>query len=230
MTILSAPRTPHRGARPPWGSRKVAEPHFLESRLLRAALAATALGAAVLLAGCAGTSPPVQLVVLRVAPPAAVVPAAPSPWVWQLATPVRVPDYLDRDALLVPQGQAGLQALPGYRWAEPLRESLPRLLREDLAALLGEARVWAAPVPPGVQITRQLRVELLALEANSQRSAVTLRARWTITDPSAAAAPIVGTALLSVPSAGTDVDDLVAAHRLAVWRLAERIAATGRAP
>lgn len=194
------------------------------------ALHAAALLAAALLAGCAGSSPPVQLVVLRIAPPASVVQTAPSPWVWQLATPVHVPDYLDRDAVLVPQGQAGLQALPGYRWAEPLRESLPRLLRQDLATLLGEARVWAAPVPPGVQITRQLRVELLAFEANSQRSAVTLRARWTITDPSAAAAPIVDTALLTVPSAGTDVDDLVAAHRLAMWRLAERIAATGRAP
>jgi hypothetical protein len=34
----------------------------------------------------------------------------------------------------------------------------------------------------------------------------------------------VQTLNLSVPSAGTDVDSLVAAHRLALWRLAERIA------
>ena len=30
--LLSAPRTPPCGARPPGGSRKVAEPHFLESK------------------------------------------------------------------------------------------------------------------------------------------------------------------------------------------------------
>jgi uncharacterized lipoprotein YmbA len=33
--------------------------------------------------------------------------------------PVRVPDYLNRDAVLLPQGQSGLQALAGHRWAEP---------------------------------------------------------------------------------------------------------------
>ena len=71
---------------------------------------------------------------------------------WQLMLPVRLPDYLDRDALLVPQGGAGLQALPGYRWAEPLRESVPRLLRQDLAVLLGESQVWTAPLPPGLVV------------------------------------------------------------------------------
>jgi uncharacterized protein len=201
-------------------------------------LAAGVLAAS--LVGCAGTSAPIQLYQLRAAPPVAVAavaaaatvvpvvpvtPAvAPTPAVWQLAMPVRVPDYLDRDAVLVPQGQAGLQALPGQRWAEPLRESVPRLLRADLAALLGEARVWSAPLPAGVQVTRLLRVELLALESNAERSAVVLRARWSISDPNGRAAPEAHSAAFDVPSAGLEVDSLVAAHRMALWRLAERIA------
>jgi uncharacterized protein len=185
---------------------------------------ATGVLASVVVA-CAGTSAPIQLYHLRAAPPAPVLASAsPSTAIWQLATPVRVPDYLDRDAVLLPQGQAGLQALPGQRWAEPLRESVPRLLRTDLAALVGEARMWSAPVPAGVVVNRLLRVELLALESNAERSAVLLRARWSITDPSGRVAPEVQTLNLSVPSAGTDVDSLVAGHRLALWRLAERIA------
>jgi uncharacterized protein len=177
------------------------------------------------LLACAGTSAPIQLYQLRAVPPVPVVAAAsPATAVWQLATPVRVPDYLDRDAVLVPQGQAGLQALPGQRWAEPLRESVPRLLRADLATLVGDARVWSAPVPAGVVVNRLLRVELLALESNAERSAVLLRARWSITDPAGRVAPDVQTLSISVPSGGTDVDSLVAAHRLALWRLAERIA------
>jgi uncharacterized protein len=181
------------------------------------------------LVACAGSSAPIQLYQMRAAPPVAVAvavaaTASPPTAVWQLATPVRVPDYLDRDAVLVPQGQAGLQTLPGQRWAEPLRESVPRLLRADLAALVGEARVWSAPVPAGVVVNRLLRVELLALEANAQRSAVVLRARWSISDPGGRVAPEVQILNLSVPSAGTDVDSLVAAHRMALWRLAERIA------
>ena len=59
---------------------------------------------------------------------------------------MRLPEVLERDALLMPQGQAGLEALQGHRWAEPLRDAVPRLLRQDLATLLGEARVWSAPI------------------------------------------------------------------------------------
>jgi uncharacterized protein len=191
-------------------------------------LAATTV---VTLLGCASSSAPVQLYQLRAEAP---LPTANNninnTAVWQLASPVRVPDYLDRDAVLVPQGQAGLQALPGQRWAEPLRESVPRLLRADLGQLLGDNQVWAAPLPPGLVVNKLLRVELLALEANAARNAVVLRARWSIShaDPATHAyAPQVQTITLTVPSASSDVDSLVAAHRLALWRLAERIASTG---
>ena len=179
---------------------------------------------AALMSACGGNpSLPVQLVHLRAAAPGAAS-ASVSPFNWQLATPVRVPDYLDRDALLVPLGQAGLQAMPGVRWAEPLRESVPRLLRQDLATLLGENKVWTAPLPPGLVVQRQLRVELLALEANNERNAVVLRARWSVADVVGSAPPRVDSAVLSVPSA-SDADSLAAAHRTALWQLAQRIAA-----
>jgi len=189
---------------------------------------AAGLFAAALVAGCAAPSSPAQLYQLRAAPPVALplasTAATPSPLIWQLAQPVKLPEYLDSDTLLLAQGQSGLAALQGHRWAEPLRDSVPRVLRQDLAALLGESRVWVAPVPAGVVVTRRVRVELLALEANAERTAVTLRARWSVADPTGAAAPRADAATLNVPSAGTDADSLVAAHRLALWRLAERIA------
>jgi uncharacterized protein len=190
-------------------------------------LAATTL---VALIGCASSSAPVQLYQLRAEAPA---PAASTSMsniaIWQLASPVRVPDYLDRDAFLVPQGQAGLQALAGQRWAEPLRESVPRLLRADLGQLLGDNKVWTSPLPPGLVVNKLLRVELLALEANAARNAVVLRARWSISNADGATHadnPQVQTTTLTVPSSSSDVDALVAAHRLALWRLAERIAGT----
>ena len=180
------------------------------------------------LTGCASPSPPLQWLVLGAAPPLSTAStSAPAvSTIWQLMLPVRVPDYLDRDSLLVPRDQAGLLPLPGVRWAEPLRESVPRLLRQDLASLLGEARVWTAPLPPGLRVQRQLRVELLAFESNRERTAVVLRARWAMVDPSAAAAPQVESAVLTVPSVAADADSLASAHRLALWRLAERIAAS----
>lgn len=182
--------------------------------------------AGTLLVACAASVAPVQLYRLNGSAPVAPAPRAPATGSWQLMQPVNVPEYLDRDAILVPQGHSGLLALPGHRWAEPLRSSVPRVLRQDLSTLLGEARVWAAPVPGGVLISRQLRVELLALDVEAGRSSVALRARWSLADPAGTAAPRSDTVVLSVPSAGTDVDSLVAAHRLALWRLAERIVAT----
>ena len=160
-------RTPQRSAAPP-------RPHHTRARI-------AALCCAIGLSACASAPAPQWVRLPAATPPHTpevnAPKAAASPPTWQLMLPVRLPDYLDRDALLVPQGQAGLQALPGYRWAEPLRESVPRLLRQDLAALLGESQVWTAPLPPGLLVQHQLRVELLELQADAERLSVLLRAR-----------------------------------------------------
>ena len=181
------------------------------------------LSVAGLLAACATPAPPPLLLQLRGAPPAPVQ-ALVGKQVLQLMLPVALPEALQRDSLLLPQGQAGLQALPGHRWAEPLADAVPRLLRQDLAALLGEARVWAAPLPGGVSITHQLRVEVLYLLATSDRSAVVLQARWTLSDASGRTPPVVQTTQVTVPSTSTGADALVSAHRLVLWRLAEEMA------
>lgn len=190
---------------------------------LATSIALAAALAVPLLAGCAN-SPAVRLFQLRAEPPVAVGPLAiHSGWTWQLAA-VRLPEYLDRDAIVVPVGQSGLQAHSTERWAEPLRNSVPRLLRTDLVSLLGEDRVWTAPLPAGVTVTRQIRLEVLAFEPVQDLSAVRLRARWSVLDPSGATPPRNESAELLAPATGRDTDSLVSAHRLALWRLAERLA------
>ncbi len=176
----------------------------------------------VLLAACGTPSPPPQLYQLRSAPPVAVQALAAAPSV-QLLWPVALPEVLERDAIVVSQGQAGVQALSGHRWAEPLRDAVPRLLRQDLGALLGDGRVWVAPLPAGVVVQRLLRVELLALQADAGRSNVQLQARWTLSDPAGRAAAVTRVESLAVAVGGSDIDALVVAHRLALWRLAERL-------
>ena len=178
---------------------------------------------AALLSACAVTSaPPPSLYQLRGEAPSAVVPV-PTTHLLQLLS-VTLPEVLERDALVVSQGQSGLQTLPGHRWAEPLRDAVPRLLRQDLALLLGDTRVWAAAVPAGVVVTRQLRVDVLVLQTAADRNAVQLQARWTLSDPLGRTPPQVRNAQLSVPSNGSTPDAWVAAHRLALWRLAEQVA------
>ena len=138
--------------------------------------------------------------------------------------------------LVVSPGQArsrkSLQSLfwgdsDGDRAAANLRTAL-YLLRQDLAALVGEARVWTAPLPAGVVLTRRLRVEILVLQARPDRGAVWLEARWTLSDATGNTPPRVELTRIEAPTAGTEPDALVAAHRLALWRLAEQLAAALR--
>ena len=178
---------------------------------------------AAFLAACASNNtPPPALYQLRSEAPVAVAPVV-TAQVLQLLS-VTLPEVLERDALVVAQGQSGVQALPGHRWAEPLREAVPRLLRQDLALLLGDTRVWGAAVPAGVVVTRQLRVEVLVLQTTAERNAVQLQARWTLSDPLGRTPPQVRMTQLNVPSSGSTPDAWVAAHRLALWQLADQMA------
>jgi uncharacterized protein len=188
-------------------------------RVLRPALSGLLLLA---LLACAAPPPPAQLYRLRSDAPVVQVPVpAWSGRPWQLVLPVALPDYLERDAIVVPQGQAGLRALPGQRWAEPLAEAVPRVLRSDLNLRLGEGAVWAGPLPTGQAASGQLRVELTAFEATADRGAVRLTARWSLVGTSLSG----GRSEISVPVSGADVDALVATHREALWQLSGELAA-----
>jgi uncharacterized lipoprotein YmbA len=138
--------------------------------------------------------------------------------------PVSLPELLERDAILVPQGRSGVVALTGHRWAEPLRDAVPRLLRQDLATLLGADRVWVAPLPAGVQPLRQLRVDILSFQVDEPRRAVSLQVRWTVSQTGGSQPAQSRFDTVAAPVQGGDVDAIAAAHRLAVWQLAQLLA------
>ena len=190
--------------------------------------AMAAIGPVAWVVSACGSSPPVQLYRLHTAPPQPVAAAAAGGPTLQLMLPVRVPDYLDREAILLPQPGSGVLALSGHRWAESLRDAIPRVLRADLAALLGEGSVWTTPLPPGLDAERQLRVELLALEADADGRGVRLQARWIWTDARGRSVPRAELAQLQVPATGgsSSIGAVVDAHRLALWQLAVHIAAS----
>lgn len=205
-------------------------------RLLQGLPAAAAMP---LLAGCgalerlAGRSPPQRLLhlplALAMADPAAAddvtdTSLAHADEVWSLWPAVALPEYLAREAVVVAHGDGALDLLPGLRWAEPLRDALPRLLRHDLARLRGADSVWPAPAPAGVAVARLLRLEVSALHAEAARDRVLLNARWTLEDPRRLTPPRLGTAEIAVT--GAAAERIAAAHRQVLWRLAQRVAAS----
>ncbi len=203
--------------------------------------AAAALLMALLLVACAGAPvPPITWLRMPVDAAGSPTPATPAATaapvaseVWQLMAPLPLPGHLDRDSLFVPQGAGGaaVRMLAGARWVEPLREAVPRLLREDLTRQLGARPLWTAPLPPGLVPARQLRVEITAFEIAADGKALVTRARWSLADARGARAPTVHEAAFDTPasasaSAATEPEAWALAHRQAIATLAARIAAT----
>jgi uncharacterized protein len=169
----------------------------------------------------------------RGGPPVTGAPAAPAGAVWQLVLPLPLPAHLDRDSLFVPQGTSGglVRPLAGARWVEPLRDAVPRLLREDLLRRMDGQPLWTAPLPPGLAPTRQLRVEITTFEIGADGRSLATQARWSIADARGTRPPVAHEARFSTPAQQPEAAESWAlAHRQAIAALAERIAATMTGP
>jgi uncharacterized protein len=201
---------------------------MMNRRTFDKALLALAGGA---LAACASPSAPLRWYRLPSEPPSAeaaprAAAAAVGGAVWELAAGLPMPELLERDTLWVEEGTAGVRLLHGHRWAEPLRDALPRLLREDLARWV--PGLWTAPTgasAANVPIAGRVQVELLALMGSLPRRQVALSARWMVT-AGASAAPRAYRTEETVPWTDASTESLVVAQRVAMWRLAQRIAAS----
>ena len=90
---------------------------------------------------------------------------------------VRVPDWLDRTQFVMRSKDGSLEFNEQARWGEPLGRGLQRVMTENLASLLKDRRVIAAPTPPRDAIALRLSldfVEAVRLSDGGLRVAV----RW----------------------------------------------------
>jgi hypothetical protein len=143
--------------------------------------------------------------------------------------PLVLPAWLDDDRIWRPDGPSGLRPIAGLRWAEPLRDALPRALQQDLAAALGgPGQVWRAPLPPGLRIGRQLRLQIEALQPDPSGRNLLLQAQWSLASPDGAQPPQVGAFRWAQPLSSPQPDALALAMRQALQRLAGQIVAAAR--
>lgn len=183
------------------------------------------------LAGCATRdTPPRRLYGLTGTPP---LPPDAKPGqdsrAWVLSPQIALPELLDRDEMLVAEGSAGLGVWPEARWAEPLREALPRLLAEDLWRLRQPYPVTLGTTPANGAESLRLIVlvdEWLARPDGTSLQ-LKLRARWQwapLHAPVNTMLPAAGAAELVVPCSAL-ADALADAYRRSVMLLAARIVA-----
>jgi uncharacterized protein len=108
-------------------------------------------------------------------------PAAAAPSI--LIGPVVLPEYLDRPEIVTRLASNQLRVADLELWAEPLRESFPRTVEQNLTMLLASSRIqprpWTGSSPPDLVVS----VEVRRFEKTSGGK-VELAARWTIRDGS----------------------------------------------
>jgi hypothetical protein len=129
-------------------------------------------------AGCA-RSPQAHFYTLA---PMAQTSAATTPPAFSVAVyPVTLPEFVDRPQLVVNSENSRVQVLEMDRWAEPLKNAIPRLLAENLSRLLGTDQVSSYPQNAASEAGLRLVVDFLHFE--SVHDAVLVEALWSVRSP-----------------------------------------------
>ena len=109
-----------------------------------------------------------------------------------------------------------------YRWAEPLKNAIPRVIGETLTRELGTSRVLTSRSAAALPVDYRIAIEVQRFDSSLQ-SGATVDALWTITKVDGAVRRTGRT--LVTESAGGDAGSLAAAHGRALDRVGRDIAA-----
>ena len=98
---------------------------------------------------------------------------------------VSVPAWMDRPEITARTGRGEIVPDPLARWGEPITRGIQRVVTENLAALLPERHLVAAPFPVNQAVDH--RLDLAITEGARQADdTVLLEARWAILGPDGA--------------------------------------------
>lgn len=136
--------------------------------------------------------------------------------------PVTLPEIVDRPQLVIRIGVNQVALLDDHRWAEPLRNGIPRVVAENLAQLLGARQVVTYPY--NVSFDPEYRV-LLDIQRfdSAPGQTVTIDALWAVRRVPDGQ-PKTGRSLVRESTGGEDYDALVAAHSRALATVSRDIA------
>lgn len=135
---------------------------------------------AVLSAGCVmKRSAPARLYVLRAVARAEAPAPADAPRGVLGVQRVSVPAWMDRPEITARTGGEEILPDPLARWGEPITRGIQRVVTENLAALLPERHLVAAPFPVSQAVDQRLDLAITD-GARQADGSVLLEARWAI--------------------------------------------------
>jgi uncharacterized lipoprotein YmbA len=188
-------------------------------------LGALALAAA--LAACVGApAPREQFFTLASPNPGVAPPTSASPGVF--VGPISVPAAVDRTSMVLSTGPNQVEISDQYRWAEPLRDGISRVVAETLARELGSSRVLSSRMAAGTTVDYRVSIEVQRFDSSLDEGA-TLDALWTITPGTGTGAARNGRTFVHEADSAHTPAGIAAAHGRALQRLAADIANAIRA-
>lgn len=142
--------------------------------------------------------------------------------------PVTLPRYLDRPQIVTRLDANRLDMAEFEQWAEPLQESVSRILAENLSLLLSTQQIEIFPWQQSARFDYQIEVTILQFESLSAKEAV-LDARWVLYGAGGEEEQMRNAFTVNVPQEAKDYTSIVRAMSLALGALSRDIAVSVRA-
>lgn len=177
-----------------------------------------------LLAGCS-TSPPVAYYTLSPLPAADQDFSSPTGGSGLVVGvgPVTFPEFLDRPQIVTRSGPNRLEVSEFHRWGGSLKDSLPRVLAQGIAAHLGTDQVAAYPWKDRLKPDYRVTVAILQFDGRLG-DAVDLVAVWRIFHPPANNVLTARRSTIHTAVTGEGYEAFVAAQSQAIGTLGQSIA------
>jgi uncharacterized lipoprotein YmbA len=135
--------------------------------------------------------------------------------------PVTIPAIVDRPQMVLRTGANRVLLAEQSRWAEPLKDSIPRAIAGNLAQLLDDGQVSAYHQGLSSEADYQVEIDVQRFES-AQGDAATIDVLWAVRAEGRTRK--AGRSLVREPAGGTSIDALVAAHGRALLAVSRDIA------
>lgn len=177
---------------------------------------------AIVLAGCASSSPSRFYTLSAASSPVGM----PQTDISVAVGPISVPSEVDRPQIVVRTGPNEVFIDEFERWASPLKEEIARAIAGNLASMLGTPQVTVFPQLTAADANYRVGIDILHFESEPGRAA-TLDALWTLNSRKNGQ-QFSNRTTITESTQGGGYAELAAAHSRALGKLSGEIAASIR--